>query len=1049
MLLIGVGAIALYTLVGFFVVPPVLKAQLEKRLSAELGRTTTVGKVRCNPYTLSLTFADFDIRLKDGQGSLLGWSRLFVRVDALASLTGDWVLGQIDLDGLRANLAIQADGSLSVSDILAKLNSDPAKPATKPGRPIRTRSLKVSNARVEFADLSRAKPFATVVGPLTFALTEFRTVGARGAPYQFEAVTEAGEKLAWTGTISAEPFRSQGQLGLENIILAKYAPYYADRMQADLIEGKLSVQGQYEINLTAGQRALKWIDGAVQLRGIKVRDRASQELAVELEALEVKGIDADGLAQKANVGSVKISGGHVVARREKNGAINLVKMFLPLPTATAALPTTATAALPVAASPAPSTSGATKMPDVTIAEVALENFRVEVSDLSPARPTQMGLSGIQLSVKNVSLADGAAMPLQLAFEWAPHGTVRIAGTASARPELKAELQIDVKDLALLPLGPYLENFTTARLAQGTVVMNLTAQLALPAGQPPVATIAGEVALEKLAVVDGVRQEELAGMESLVLKGLKISSARQLSIALDEVHLTAPYARVQMNSDKTLNLASMVPVAAPPGGESTVRAASPVVAAATPPAAPTTPSAPTATAATTASSATPAPTINIGQVVLSKGDFSFADRSVEPNVRLALNEFAGTVTGLSSEPAAKGNVDLRAMVDGAGPITIRGQLAPLTTNLFADLKIELRSMDLVPLSPYSGKYAGYELARGKLVLDVKLRLDGKKIEAANVITLNQFTFGSAVPSAEATKLPVRLGVALLKDGDGKIVIDVPIQGSTDDPSFQVGKVVGRVVGNLLTKVATSPFSLLGSMFGGGGEELSYQEFAAGAATLQPGEAKKLDTVVKALAQRTGLSVELAGSYDGAADSFALKQQKLADLVRRAQAEKHATGPNVSANGPLVITAPEHAAILKQLFVEKFPPGTKFSAPVTKAPAAMAQPVPPRSFVGRMVDVITFKGRRIPETKVVELTKPMENLSDEPAPGLSQEEMAGRLAEAMEVGDDELRTLAVARAQMVRDYFINEGKIAPERLLLVKEKPDQPNVGKGSRVTLALQ
>ncbi len=1015
MLLIGIGAIALYTITGFFVVPPVLKAQLEKRLSLELGRTVTVGKVRCNPFTLSLMLADFDIRLKDGRGSLLGWVRLFVSVDAFASLTGDWVLRRIDLDGLHANLAIQPDGSLSISDILAKLNQSPdaAKGPTKAGRPIRTRSLMVSKARIEFSDFSRAKPFATVVGPLTFALTEFRTVGAHGAPYQFEAVTEAGEKLAWTGTISAEPFRSRGELRLENIILAKYAPYYAEQLQADLVEGKVGVQGQYEINLTEGQRALKWIDGKVQLRGIKIRERATQELAVELDALDFNGVDADGLAQKAKVGSVNFVGGHVNARREKGGVINLVKMFLPLPSAPAA------SSAP--ASPAISVAVPAKMPDVTIGEIALKDFRVDVSDLAAARPTQLGLSGIQLSLKNVTLKDGAVMPLQLAFDWAPQGTVRIAGSASLQPEIKAELQIDVKEFDILPLATYLENFTTARLAQGSVAMDIQAQLALPAGQPPVATIAGQVTLEKIGVVDGVHHEELAGLDSLLLKGLKISTAPQLTIGIDEVHLIAPYARVQLNGDKSLNLASIVPAATPPGEEATARVA------------------PTA----------PAVTINIGQVVLSKGDFSFADRSVEPNVRLALNPLAGTISGLSSENGAKGNVDLKAMVDGAGPITISGQLAPLAETLFADLKIELRNMDLLPLSPYSGKYAGYQLARGKLVLDVRLRLDGKKIDAANVITLNQFTFGSAVPSAEATSLPVRLGVSLLKDAEGKIVIDVPIQGSTDDPNFQVGKVALRVVANLLTKVATSPFSLLGSMFGGGGEELAYQEFAPGMVALQPGEAKKLDVVVKAVANRTGLSVELTGGYDGPADSFALKRQKLADLVRRAQAQKHPAEANVSPNEQLVVTAAENAAILKQLFDEKFSPGTKFDAPLTKAPAAAAPPMPAeKSFFGRFVDMMTFKDRRTRETKrAAELPKPVEKLPDDTAPGLSIEEMAGRLAETIDVSDDELRTLATARAQQVREYFINEGKIDPERLLLAKEKPDQ-GANKGARVTLEL-
>ncbi len=144
------------------------------------------------------------------------------------------------------------------------------------------------------------------------------------------------------------------------------------------------------------------------------------------------------------------------------------------------------------------------------------------------------------------------------------------------------------------------------------------------------------------------------------------------------------------------------------------------------------------------------------------------------------------------------------------------------------------MDLLPLSPYSGKFAGYELARGKLELDLKYHLEGKKIDASNVVTLNQFTFGDPVNSPDATKLPVRLGVALLKDTDGNIVIDAD-PGHHGMTRIFCTAAWCCVIVNLLTKAAISPFSLLAA-FGGGGDELGYQEFAPGSAAIQPGRSR---------------------------------------------------------------------------------------------------------------------------------------------------------------------------------------------------------------------
>jgi hypothetical protein len=448
-----------------------------------------------------------------------------------------------------------------------------------------------------------------------------------------------------------------------------------------------------------------------------------------------------------------------------------------------------------------------------------------------------------------------------------------------------------------------------------------------------------------------------------------------------------------------------------------------------------------------------PRVAINRVVISEGDFSFADHSVQPSVQMAINQFGGTITGLSSANLAKAAVDLKATVDGAGPVAITGQLDPLGAKKFVDLKIDVRNVDLQPVGPYSGKFAGYEIARGKLALDVKFLLDGKKIDSTEVITLNQFTFGAPTNSPDATKLPVRLGVALLKDSDGKIVIDVPVQGSTDDPEFRIGKVVLRVVVNLLTKAATSPFSLLGSMFGGGGDELAYQDFSPGAAELLPSETKKLETVVKALSNRPALNVSLDGSYDAAADTYALKQQKLRQTIRHAiWAQQHETSPNIPPPEQLVISPEEQAVMVKQLFDAKFPPGTEFGAPPEKAPVVEAPPAPKkRGFFGRVTDVVTLKklrGHKEEKEKKAEETKPA---IEDAAAGPSLEEMSGRLAETMRITDNDLTALAHARAKAVRDYFINAGKINPERLFLAKDQQgaDADKAGKGPRVFLELQ
>jgi hypothetical protein len=445
-----------------------------------------------------------------------------------------------------------------------------------------------------------------------------------------------------------------------------------------------------------------------------------------------------------------------------------------------------------------------------------------------------------------------------------------------------------------------------------------------------------------------------------------------------------------------------------------------------------------------------PEVAINEIMLKDGAFRFTDHSITPRVHMVLDHFNGTITGLSSAQLAKAEVDLHAQVDGTGPVAITGKLDPLGAAKSVDLKVDFKNVDLLPLGPYSGRYAGYDLARGKLRLAVQARLQDRAINLSNVVTLDQFTFGQATHSSDATGLPVRLGVALLKDTSGQIVIDVPVQGSLDDPSFRIGKVVLRVIVNLLAKAATSPFSLLGSILGGGGDELAWQEFAPGESVLLPAEQPKLATMVKALTNRPGLSLGLEGGYDGPADTYALQRSKLEDRIRRQIWEqRHAVDPNILPPERLEISTGERNAMLKQMFDQKFPPGTQFGTPLPPAPQVEPVPPPPRSWFKRMIAAVTGKTRR--ERRATEAANAKRQadyaatVATAKTQGLPAEEMRGRLAETIAISPDDLHALAAARAEAVRDYLIAHG-ISADRLFLTN---NAPATDKGPRVQLSLQ
>ena len=347
----------------------------------------------------------------------------------------------------------------------------------------------------------------------------------------------------------------------------------------------------------------------------------------------------------------------------------------------------------------------------------------------------------------------------------------------------------------------------------------------------------------------------------------------------------------------------------------------------------------------------------------------------------------------------GNVDISAKVERTAPVEIKGTVNPFARDITLDLAGKARDVDLPPLSPYAAKYAGYGITRGKLSFDVHYRIKDRKLVADNKLVLDQLTFGERVDSPTATKLPVQLAVALLKDANGVIDIEVPISGSLDDPQFSVGGLIVKVIVNLLQKAVTAPFALLGAAFGGGGEEMSYVAFDPGRGVPVAAADAKLDTLGKALTARPSLKVDIAGHSDTAADTEALRRGAVERAIRAEKLKALAAAGTPPGGGRVEVSADERLRYLTAAYKD---------APIKERP---------RNFFGILKDV----------------------------PAADMEAMLYAHATA---SDDALRELAQRRAQAVKEALVKRG-VAPERLFIVTATAKSAKDAPAARVDLALK
>ncbi len=632
---------------------------------------------------------------------------------------------------------------------------------------------------------------------------------------------------------------------------------------------------------------------------------------------------------------------------------------------------------------------------IKVGKLDISDWSARLREDFHTEPTIFKLSPLSLTVQGYSNAPGASA--EVALKTAVNkGALEVRGQLAPSP-LKADLALDLKNFDLLPLQPYVTDYVNLRLLQAAVTSK--ARLRLDTGKDGALAggFKGDVSVNRLSTVDKTSTNDFLSWKTLAFGGMDVNF-KPFTLDIDRVALDDFFARVIIDPNGRLNVQDVMRKEGEEGKSLTEAGAraqavkdakerAKNMAQAAPPA-----DSPAAAAPVKpAKPSEPLPPIRIGKVLLSGGKVRFTDNFIKPNYTANLKDLGGTVGGLSSDPAHNAKVDLRGNVSGA-PLLIAGQVHPLKQELSLDLRAEVRGMELSQLSAYADKYVGYGIEKGKMTFEVAYQLDNRQLKAENRLVLDQLTFGKESTNPEATKLPVNLAVALLSDRNGVIDINVPIGGSLDDPQFSLGGIILKVIGNAIMKTVTSPFALIGSLFGGG-EELSMLEFEPGRSALQPASEAKLKSLSKAMTERPGLKLDITGRFDEAAELDALKRAALDRKLRQIKTRDLQARGTALPEGGVVVGKEEYAALLARAYKDE-----TFNKP--------------RNALG--------------------FTK-----------SLPTEEMEKLMLANVKFEQDDFIALGNRRAQAAKDWLTGQGQVPPERVFLIA-----PKSGAAGRVDFSL-
>jgi hypothetical protein len=1023
--------VLLYAGFGFLMVPRLIRSNAQSFVSEHYHRQLALGDIRFNPFSLRLDIRDLALPDADGQ-PMLAFRHLLVDLTVASIWRRGPSFQTILLEQPFARTVIRPDGTLNFSD-LALPPSPQAKPEPNP-KPVRLfiNRFSVLGGNVAFEDHAHPSAFRAEIKPIAFDLTNFSTVSKEGGNYELTASSDAGERFSWSGSLSSYPLASHGRFEVASLRAQTLWSYMRDSVYFELPSGVISLNGDYDFTTATAPLGLSVNVHDVTVTDLAMRPKGGTEDYIKLVRVEVHDTKADVGKRTASVGNVHVAGGEIRAWvQPPAAAVNLLELAgpqtagkpaSPQSNATAAPPpepatppsqpaTAGNAAAPATPSPPAQPSAADTPWSISAPDIEIESFKVSAEDRQVKPIVALQLDDLHIHV--TGFASPQTSPLAVAVTSQVNHDGRLDVKADLSPDfaaMKVQAQLDKIDLTVLQ--PYIAQRTAMTLRSGL----LSTKLNVDRGADNSLAATGELELAKLRTVDNALKLDFIKVERLQILGLDYQAkpSKRAALKVHSIVARGPYARVIIEADRSVNISKILttPGAHPPApaGPSPAHASKPAAAKVAKSAAKPAPAAPSDNAMN----------ISVAAIRVQDGSANYADFWIQPNFAVGIQTLNGSILGLASNPKARAKVELKGKVDRYAPVRIWGEINPLAATAFSEINMSFKGVELTSVTPYSGHFAGYKIEKGKLSVDIGYKIHDRQLEASHRFVIDQLQLGERVESPDAIKLPLKIAIALLKDRNGVIDVDLPVTGSLDDPQFRLGPLIWKAVLNLLTKIATAPFAMLGHLFGGG-EQMNFIDFRPGHAELDPSEQEKLSSLVKALKEKTQLELDVPVTYSADLDRAGLASQQLQNRLRAIHEEESGGGKH----GKKAAAAP--AAGDDSLLTD---PAQRFHLLVKAHHDSQG------------------KDAALPDAALA--VEAAEKKKAQPDFGAANSELEASMLQKINVPDGDLEALGKKRAQVIQDALLGGGEIDPSRVFVIGSDQKGPTVDKDKvRVELALK
>ncbi len=855
-----------YSLLGFLILPGIAQRIANQQLAAYATVPASLQRIEFNPFSLELSL--FDLRIGEQDDRQLAFERLFLDLQWDSLWQRTLHLANVELIEPHVEVRFAEDGTLDLGQLFEVPESEPTASENADIFPLHMDRLQLAGGRLAFLDQRPSEPIALVYDSLDFELHNLATRSDGSADARLTASGPSGGRIDWQGDLSLQPLTSSGQLQISDLQLKDLWPYVRDAVPLELKDGSLEFSTNYRLDLS-DDLALQ-LENAKAALGPLALDSPDGRKLIRMERLELSETSLDLAKQQVSIGKLRSHNLETWAAREADGTLDWQKLFASTSDNSDADDSAADDTAQEAGAPW----------QVSLRDAQLRDYRVHLVDRVPNEEVALELGPLNLNIRELDSLGTSPFSLELETGVGKQGAIQANGQLQMSP-MSGKLAVTTRDIDLRIAQAYLSPLVHLEVRSGLLASEL--EVELKSTEPLAISVRGSVDATQLHTLDTINNRDFVKWQRLQLNGLDYQHPSRL--AIERVDLSQPYARFIINPDLSTNINDLL-VERSEAGNGSAQAQEP--------------SEPLA--------------IRIGGIAITDGSANFADFSLRPPFATAIQSLNGDIGTLDNREQKAASVNVAGKVDQYAPVSIKGSLTPFDPLQSLDIATSFRQVELTTLTPYSGKFAGYRIRKGRLNLDLHYRIEQGRLNAENKVVLEQLQLGEKVDSPDAVDLPVRLAVALLKDSKGTISIELPVQGNLNDPQFSVMPIVWQTLRNLVVRAAQAPFKFIAGLAGGSDADLSHVGFDPASSELDSEARKRLDTLASALKQRPALRLEVEGMSAAAVDGPLLAEQRLQQEFRETQYRiLQRRGDKVPADASQIqVEAEDEAALLEGIY-----------------------------------------------------------------------------------------------------------------------------------------